>query len=451
MISAAELEAHRGWVERGGEGRLVVRDRVIVGQSFAGHTLAGAIVERGRFDDVSFGDAVLDDAVFTDCDLRGADFAVIPLGPGGTTARTRFERCDLRGTIWIDRSLASAVFVDCKLQFARGRPRDVDAIEVTRPDLSIAGDGSQIATASEVLDKLWQATGPAPPLDAEDKRVLRDMLKRQWTQRQQPAKPRETQPCPLCDRPVPKNPRYPRYVFGDCLDLVTDRRGRRVEFANEGFSGGFVGNYAGTDEPYDDHECFVRGVRCRADEAKFGGIVYELDGDARLQVIDGDITTLAVDAIVNAANRSLLGGGGVDGAIHLAAGPELLDECRALGGCEVGDAKITRGYQLPATWVIHTVGPRWSGGDRGEEASLARCYRRSLAIARERGLATVAFPLISTGAFGYPLDQAVRVAVTAIANALPEGPLPRRVTLCAFGDDATRAVVTQLAAHPRAI
>jgi O-acetyl-ADP-ribose deacetylase (regulator of RNase III) len=139
---------------------------------------------------------------------------------------------------------------------------------------------------------------------------------------------------------------------------------------------------------------------------------------SRALIVRGDITTLAVDAIVNAANESLLGGGGVDGAIHDAAGPELLEACRKLGGCEPGEAKLTPGFALPARWVIHTVGPRWQGGAAGEEEVLRRCYRGSIAIALERGLRSLAFPSISTGAFGYPLDLAAPVALEEIGRGL---------------------------------
>ena len=131
----------------------------------------------------------------------------------------------------------------------------------------------------------------------------------------------------------------------------------------------------------------------------------------RIDIVRGDITKLDVDAIVNAANTTLLGGGGVDGAIHRAAGPELLAQCRTLGGCEAGEAKITRGYKLPARFVIHTVGPVWSGGDRGEAEVLASCYRNSLRLAGENGIKTIAFPAISCGAYRYPISEAAQIAV----------------------------------------
>jgi O-acetyl-ADP-ribose deacetylase (regulator of RNase III) len=154
----------------------------------------------------------------------------------------------------------------------------------------------------------------------------------------------------------------------------------------------------------------------------------------RIEITRGDITRQQVDAIVNAANSSLLGGGGVDGAIHRAAGAELLAECRTLGGCATGDAKMTRGYRLPARHVIHTVGPVWQGGGAGEAEKLASCYRRSLELAHAAGLRTVAFPSISTGVYGYPVERAARVALTAVRAFLAEHALPERVTMVCFSD-----------------
>jgi O-acetyl-ADP-ribose deacetylase len=160
-------------------------------------------------------------------------------------------------------------------------------------------------------------------------------------------------------------------------------------------------------------------------------------GAAHLEVCVADITTLALDAIVNAANRSLLGGGGVDGAIHRAAGPELLAECRMLGGCETGSAKITRGYRLPAKHVIHAVGPVWSGGRAGEEELLASCYRASLDLAAAHRLTSVAFPAISTGIYRFPPDRAARIAVGTVAAELAATPRGlTRVVLCCFSQAA---------------
>lgn len=160
----------------------------------------------------------------------------------------------------------------------------------------------------------------------------------------------------------------------------------------------------------------------------------------RISVEQSDITTLDVDAVVNAANESLLGGGGVDGAIHRAAGPELLAECRSLGGCATGDAKVTAGYELPATWVIHTVGPVWHGGGDGEPDLLASCHRRSLEEAERVGARSVAFPAISTGVYGYPPDLAADVATRVLVDWLADHQLPERVVLCTFGATATEAV-----------
>jgi O-acetyl-ADP-ribose deacetylase (regulator of RNase III) len=161
-------------------------------------------------------------------------------------------------------------------------------------------------------------------------------------------------------------------------------------------------------------------------------------GSARLEVIVADITTLSVDAVVNAANTSLLGGGGVDGAIHRAAGPDLVAECRTLGGCATGDARITKGYRLPAKHVIHAVGPVWSGGGHGEDDLLASCYRRSIELCNKHGLASVAFPAISTGIYRFPADRAAGIAVRTVTEALPSAPSLTRVIFCCFSADSAR-------------
>jgi O-acetyl-ADP-ribose deacetylase len=156
----------------------------------------------------------------------------------------------------------------------------------------------------------------------------------------------------------------------------------------------------------------------------------------RIAIVEGDITRLDVDAIVNAANSSLLGGGGVDGAIHRAAGPELRAACAELGGCDTGEAKITPGFKLPARYVIHTVGPVWGGGERGEDRLLAACYRNALVLAREHGLTSIAYPAISTGAYRFPPDRAALIAMRTVLEVLTDQAAIERVVFCCFGAES---------------
>ena len=162
----------------------------------------------------------------------------------------------------------------------------------------------------------------------------------------------------------------------------------------------------------------------------------------RIEVVEGDITKLHVDAIVNAANTSLLGGGGVDGAIHRAAGPGLLEECRTLHGCRPGEARLTGGHDLPARWVIHTVGPVWQGGQSGEDEVLANAWRNSLKLAHGKAMDTVAFPSVSTGAYRFPLERAAAIAVREVVDFLSRNPHPRKVIVCTFGPAAYRTYLT---------
>jgi len=154
-----------------------------------------------------------------------------------------------------------------------------------------------------------------------------------------------------------------------------------------------------------------------------------------IRIIKGDITEQEVDAIVNAANNSLLGGGGVDGAIHRAAGPKLLEECRTLNGCATGEAKITQGYDLPAKWVIHTVGPIWHGGNNDEDKMLAKCYRNCLKLAAEKGIKTIAFPSISTGAYHFPIQRAADIAINEVIDFLEENPVFEKIVFVCFNDE----------------
>jgi O-acetyl-ADP-ribose deacetylase (regulator of RNase III) len=171
----------------------------------------------------------------------------------------------------------------------------------------------------------------------------------------------------------------------------------------------------------------------------------------RISLVEGDITREIGDAVVNAANTTLLGGGGVDGAIHRAAGPQLLEECRRLDGCPTGEAKVTAGHRLPARWVIHTVGPVWRGGGQGEETLLARCYRNCLALARERNMNSVSFPSISTGAYGFPVEKASEIALREITTFLNRHTVPARIRIVCFDGQtlqAYRAAQARLEASP---
>lgn len=171
------------------------------------------------------------------------------------------------------------------------------------------------------------------------------------------------------------------------------------------------------------------------------------DAIDKIEVQQGDITQLAVDAIVNAANRSLLGGGGVDGAIHAAAGPDLLAECKRLGGCETGQARITGGHRLQASYVIHTVGPVWHGGNHAEDDLLAACYQNSLAVAREHGVRSIAFPAISCGAYGFPVDHAVHIAVREVVEFLRRDDSIQRVIFTCFDEAMSRAYEAEVAGY----
>ena len=176
-----------------------------------------------------------------------------------------------------------------------------------------------------------------------------------------------------------------------------------------------------------------------ASKASYDGFVREAAMTSKVEVLKTDITTLAVDAIVNAANTTLLGGGGVDGAIHRAAGPELYDACYQIGGCPTGEARLTRGYRLPAKFVIHTVGPVWTGGERGEPELLASCYRSVFRIARENGILSLAFPAISCGVYRFPVDRAVKIAVAETVAELISSDAVEKVIFACFGDEIYEA------------
>jgi len=181
----------------------------------------------------------------------------------------------------------------------------------------------------------------------------------------------------------------------------------------------------------------VTRLACQHEFAKeFTDIMNPVLAKSRIAIVEGDIIRQRVDAIVNAANTTLLGGGGVDGAIHRAAGPELLEECRGLGGCATGQAKITKGYRLPARFVIHTVGPVWRDGSHGEDELLASCYRSSFALVEQHGIRTVGFPSISTGAYGFPMERAARIAVTETKKFLERNATVEKVLLVCFGKTA---------------
>jgi O-acetyl-ADP-ribose deacetylase (regulator of RNase III) len=218
-------------------------------------------------------------------------------------------------------------------------------------------------------------------------------------------------------------------VRGNRLHVLPDRSTTRILLAAVAEFSGLVKR---VEESHDDSSYISSRKAAMNGEAILN----------RIEVVEGDITKEAVDAIVNAANTTLLGGGGVDGAIHRGAGPELLEECRKLGGCATGQAKITKGYRLPAKWVIHTVGPVWRDGQHDEDELLASCYRSCLALAEENGIRTIAFPSISTGAYGFPIERAARIAVRETKKFLEGNASVERVLLVCFGKGA-RTIYSQ--------